>query len=249
MLNIESTTLLRINTPFGVTGLNPGTLLHVPIAESAVGTSLDSLPPLPQGEAYVFDLSSHTVYTVGAGLDGAHSGELIFDSPGPDGNVPLPFAAGTYSGVSEQADGSYHVEQIGGAPVTLGTVAFSSTGAPESYTLTDGEVISLAGDTTSAVITASTATTPEGILESYLTQLGASTTTATQLTRPERCNTGIRNRDQSLHQSARKSKKHLWELKIVFTTLGAATCGRLIKRLSCGSERAPKISASLRRSR
>ena len=172
--SIDAAALQRINAAFGVTDFStPGILLHVPVTGSGnIGFFGGALPTVLQGQTLVFDPSNNTTYTVGASLDGHDSGALIIDRADFAGNYPT-FAAGTYSNVSMQPNGTINVTLIEGDPVTLGNLAISPSGS-STLTLTDGTVISVPGNASPQIANTLLSTaTPEAVLESYLQQLGA----------------------------------------------------------------------------
>jgi hypothetical protein len=172
--SISGTTLEQINKVFNDASFTTGGLVHVPISELSVssGTSYSSstlLPPLPQGEAYVFNPASQTVYTVGASLDGHDSGDLIVDVPGSNGKFPT-FAPGTYSAVGLDANGS---PQVTLTDPRLSGLFLGTFDLDPSLKLTDGTVINLPAPNWSTVTDPLPATAaPEQVLLSYLNQLG-----------------------------------------------------------------------------
>ena len=177
--SFDAAALLRINAPFGVTGYNLDTLLHVPIKSFAVSASAKTpLPALPAGENYVFDAASQMVYVVGGSINSAvnqyASGALIVDAPDLTGHYPV-FAKGTCNSCQlVPSTGDFAVNVT--AP--NGTVLFSYDTDP-SATFSDGIKINLptvTGLTLTDNLAASA--TPQQVLLSYLGQLASGSVTA-----------------------------------------------------------------------
>jgi Ca2+-binding RTX toxin-like protein len=167
---LTATALLRINAPFGVTGIDTGALLHVPTSEISLSSTPTALSTLFGNETYVVDPASNAAYVVGGLTDGSPSGALVIDNDSNDG-IYTTFAQGTFAGAS--VSGGY-------ASVNLATPAGFVLGTYDtdpSLTLPDGTVITLSPtpgfDLTDSL---SSTATPEEVLLSYLSQLGDTTT-------------------------------------------------------------------------
>ncbi len=173
---LDAGTLQRINAVFGVSDFStPGTLIHVPSNSTFIGGPTPNGLASTSGLTNVFDPTNNTIYQVGSSLDGHDAGALIIDTPNFVGNYPT-FAAGTYSGVSLQPDGTIDVSLTAGNTVPLGTLAISPSGS-NSLTLTTGEQISLPASSAMQLINSLAAnTSPLQVIENYLTQLGSTET-------------------------------------------------------------------------
>ena len=173
LTGLTEATLLAINAPFGVTGINSGALLHVPVSSVAVSSGGAALPALFGNETYVLDPATNAAYVVGGLLDGSTAGALIVDNDASMGTgAYTTFAAGTYVSASVTGSATASIDLSDPNGFVLGTYD-----TDPSLTLTDGTVITLPSDAGVDVTNslASTAT-PEQVLLSYLSQLGDSTT-------------------------------------------------------------------------
>jgi hypothetical protein len=188
---LDGPTVERINAVFSDSSFTVGGLVHVP-AVPVASVSSGVAPPValpPQGETDVFDPTNDTTYKVGASLDGHDSRALIIDTPVFGGFAT--FGPGTYSGYDFaylQANGDVTVtltsssgETSGtldpfGTPGALTTLAFNPSTDAGVLTLSDGLQIPVPGGF--AIHLTDPVETPEQVLLSYLSQLGAPETAA-----------------------------------------------------------------------
>lgn len=165
----------RINAVFGLTTtLEPGDEVHLP-SDSGLDGILVPFQTLT-GITNVYDVTRAQMYPVGTGDQLNLSGWLIIDQLDSKGNYP-EYAAGTYSGVSMNLDGTYTVNLITGDPIALGSLTLSSSGNG-ILTLPSGATLSVSG-LSGAVTTAPTSDTALQTLVSYLSDLGSTATAST----------------------------------------------------------------------
>jgi hypothetical protein len=165
---IDANALMRVNAVFGITTFTAGTLLHVPVPNASSSNS---------GLTQVFDPANNTRYFVGANYDGSNIGALIIDTPIAGGFTT--FDAGTFSGVTAQANGQIAVSLTMPDGSALGTYAFKAGTDAGTLTFTDGMVLNVPGGLASH-LTIDPAASPEATLINYLSELGV-TDTSSQL--------------------------------------------------------------------